>query len=168
MNNRFCSVIIYTNQNCTRQWRPWHFFIRIEVLSHLKTRSVKDKGESFYPFGFNFKWEFDRIRYWFSQGWKHTMNQSKRIILIFAVSNLPTQLINFPWIFLYRFLSCMDGGYLSYLLRNFLIHIQKFLLKKKTILVHLWLLRSLCYPSHISPAMLLASSGGATNWFIFL
>ena len=58
------------------------------------------------------------------------MNLSKRIILIFAVSNLPTQLINFPWIFLYRFLSCMDGGYLSYLLRNFLIHIQKFLLKK--------------------------------------
>ena len=40
--------------------------------------------------------------------------------------------------------------------------------KKKTISVHLWLLRSLCYPSHISPAMLLASSGGATNWFIFL
>ena len=45
------------------------------------------------------------------------------------MSNLPTQLINFPWIFLYRFLSCMDGGYLSYLLRNFLI--QKFYWKKK-------------------------------------
>ena len=52
--------------------------------------------------------------------------------------------------------------------RIFILFVEKFsysysenLLKKKTILVHLWVLRSLCHPSHISPAMLLASSGGA-------
>ena len=52
--------------------------------------------------------------------------------------------------------------------RIFILFVEKFsyseiLLKKKTILVHLWLLRSLCYPSHISPAMLLASSGGTNK-----
>ena len=47
------------------------------------------------------------------------------MILLCAVSNLPTKLINFPRIFLYRFPSCMDGGYLSYLLKeilNFVFH----------------------------------------------
>ena len=54
--------------------------------------------------------------------------------------------------------------------RIFILFVEKFsysyseiLLKKKTILVHLWLLRSLRDPTHISPAMLLASSGGTNK-----
>ena len=48
-------------------------------------------------------------------------------------------------------------------------YLEIFTERKKTISVHLWLLRSLCYPSHISPAMLLASSGGCCQQiYIFL
>ena len=33
--------------------------------------------------------------------------------------------------------------------------------------MHLWVLRSLCHPSYISPAMLLASSGGCCQQIYF-